>query len=191
MAVVSSATSASLLAGRVARIHTSVPIKILGRCVIFRNLPCTKLGDRIRHIFGTVNRVCLESCLSSTSSFTLPSSFTLSRVRFRAIRESLMVAGLAGGIRSGVFRFMLLVHVLTEVVIGHERASDPSISLSRQGARLQPALTTEHDEGVERYSPMLVLWINAKKGLRFRRQAKCIFFCRCKCTEDKGSSSAR
>ena len=47
----SSATSASLLAGRVARIHTSVPIEILGRYVIFRNLPCTDLGDRISHIF--------------------------------------------------------------------------------------------------------------------------------------------
>jgi hypothetical protein len=32
-------------------------------------------------------------------------------------------------------------------------------------------------------------WINAKKGLRFRWQAKCIFFVS-KCTEDKGSSSA-
>ena len=35
----SRAISTSLLAGRVARIHTSVPIKILGRYVIFRNLP--------------------------------------------------------------------------------------------------------------------------------------------------------
>jgi|GraSoiStandDraft_5_1057265.scaffolds.fasta_scaffold131544_3 hypothetical protein len=46
----SSATSASLLAGRVARIHTSVPIKILGRYVIFRNLPCTDLGNRVSGI---------------------------------------------------------------------------------------------------------------------------------------------
>jgi ribosomal protein S14 len=124
----SSATSASLLAGRVARIHTSVPIEILGRYVIFRNLPCTDLGDRIRHIFDTVNRACLKNCPSSTSSFTL------SRVRFRAIRESLIVAGLAGGIRSGVFRFMLLVHVLTEICYRPRASLRSFYTLSRQGA---------------------------------------------------------
>ena len=63
----SSAISTSLLAGRVARIHTSVPIKILGRYVIFRNLPCTDLGDRIRHIFDTVNRACQLSTTKESS----------------------------------------------------------------------------------------------------------------------------
>src|SRR3954466_11837817 len=58
----SSATSASLLAGRAARIHTSAPTQILGRYVIFRNVPCTDLGDRIRHMFDTVNRACLKDC---------------------------------------------------------------------------------------------------------------------------------
>jgi ribosomal protein S14 len=108
--------------------HTSVPIKILGRYVIFRNLPCTDLGDRIRHMFDTVNRACLKNCPSWTSSFTL------SRVRFRAIRESLIVAGLAGGIRSGVFRFMLLVHVLTEICYRPRASLRSFYTLSRQGA---------------------------------------------------------
>ena len=105
---------------------------------------------RIRHIFDTVNRACLSNCPSSTSSFTL------SRVRFRAIRESLIVAGLGGGIRSGVFRFMLLVHVLTEVCYRPRASLGSFISLAPRST-IQPALTTEHDEGVERHSPMMVL----------------------------------
>jgi len=66
-----------------------------------------------------------------------------------------MVAGLAGGIRSGVFRFMLLVHVLTGVCY-RPRASPGSFYISlAPSSTIQPAVTTENDEGVERHSPIM------------------------------------
>ena len=62
-----SATWANLLGGRVARIHTSVPIKILGRYVIFRKLAGYGPRRPYQAYIRTVNRPCQLSTTKESS----------------------------------------------------------------------------------------------------------------------------
>jgi len=84
---------ARLLGWHVAETDTSVLVEILGGHVILRNLPGTNLGDlRIGYIFNTPSTaLASKNCPSSTSLFRAL------RLRFRVIRESLIVAGRAPG----------------------------------------------------------------------------------------------
>lgn len=66
------------------------------------------LGNRIERIFNSIDDICFEK-LPFIDEF-----FHALRVRFRSIAESLIITGLASGIRPHVFRFMLLFHKTTE-----------------------------------------------------------------------------
>ena len=67
-------------------INGSILVKILGRNVIYRNLPGTDLCDfRIGYIFNTVDHVCFEK-LPFVDEF-----FDTFRIGFRAIREALII----------------------------------------------------------------------------------------------------
>jgi hypothetical protein len=131
------ATSATLLAILLEQRFS--PGQDTRRHIIYRNLPGTDLGDfRIGYIFNTVDHGCLEK-LPFVDEF-----FHTLRIGFRAIREALIITGLARGIRAPAFRFVLPFHVTTKARHPPKETLIP-YRPSLQRASIPRALTFGHE----------------------------------------------